>query len=193
MALGLRKGVLNCGGVRKADEVMPDGSIAPFAFTAMHDRLVQYGLCWIRGGGGPTESIIVIEDQDGIREESVKGKPEAEVDNKERPRQWTRAEVEAAGALHRLILKLPLQHSIVVQVFYGEWVAECWHQFNPERQRAIIRDLTYWSGRPKGVNARIVDANKARHTHVSGISPTRFMEVRDDGVRMLINLERRGR
>jgi len=174
---------------------MPDGSHElrdALAVKAMHGRLVEYGLCWIRGGAGRAEQIVQMRDKKtGEIDEVLLRRGIRDEDPGLDRREWTRPQVERACRLHRLICALPLQHSIVVQVFYGEWVAECWDDINPDRKAAILRDLTHWRGRPKGVNARIAEANIHRRTNTAGIWPGKFLDLLHDGIRMLINAERR--
>lgn len=171
---------------------MPDGGMRDnyAAVRIMHERLVEYGLCWIRGGKGKTEQIVVVKDANGVRKEIII-RPDWDSDVKPPPREWARVEIERAGKLHSLILKLPLQHSIVVQVFYGEEVAQCWDAVRLDARPQILRDLTHWNKRPKGVNPRIADANLARHTNAPGIYHGKFMDIRDEALRMLLNLQRR--
>lgn len=164
------------------------------AFATMDERLVEYGLCWIRGGKSDSgDQIVKMRDEvtKEVYEVLMSRRREWESDHGMTPREWSEPDKQKAGRLHSLIIRLPLQHSMVLQVFYGEWVAEVWGKLPPNIQAAAIRDMTNWRGKPKGVNARIADANRARGTDVPGIYPGRFLPLRDDGIRMLINLDRR--
>ena len=144
-----------------------------YAFSAMHARLLDYGLCWIRGPHGRLTQII--EWESNVRPER---------------REWTQPEIESAGRLHSRIIRMPLQTSLVLQVFYGEAVAHDWDTIRPEIQYKILRDLTFWPSHPKGVNPRIDKANRECGTNVSRIRECDFMAIRDRGIRMLCNGDR---
>lgn len=152
---------------------MPDGNVQLHAFAAMHARLLDYGLCYIRGGKGRTAQII--EWDSDVRLER---------------REWSQPEIDAAGRLHSRIIRMPLQHSIVTQVFYGETVAHYWDEIAPDAKAKILQDLVRWPKSPKGVNARITDANRGWNTNVSGIRPDQFMDIRNRAIAMLVNGER---
>lgn len=176
---------------------MPDGPLSverDIAFAAMDERLVEYGLCWIRGGKrDERDQIVKIKDEKTkqIIEVLMHRRREWESDHGMTPREWSEPDKEEAAALHSNIIRLPLRHGIVIQVYYGEWVAECWDGLPVAVRIQALHDMTEWRGKPKGVNARIVDANRDRGTHAAGVLPSQFMDLRDDGIRMLINLERR--
>lgn len=142
-------------------------------FARMYERLVEYGLCYLRSGPGRHKRIL-----------------EWETDRLPERRQWTAPEIEAAGRLHSRIIRLPLRHNLVLQVFFVESCAGFWPELKPELQELIIHDLTYWSGGPPGVNARIRNANRECGYTVPTITPEQFLLIRDRAIRMLCNGER---
>lgn len=143
-------------------------------FARMYERLVIYGLCYLRSGEGRHRKII--EWQDWARDRYIK-------------RVWTGSEIEDAARLHSRIIRLPLRHNLVLQVFFGEACAADWAKLKPELQEEIIHDLTYWSGGPPGVNARIRNANKEWGWNVPTINEFDFLLIRDRAIRMLCNSE----
>jgi hypothetical protein len=142
------------------------------AFARMHDRLVDYGDCFLRGGEGITFQIY--------RDD----RPE------QKPIQYSGRQKDAARLLHRNIIALEIRRSLVLQVFYGESVCRRWDRLNPNTQAEIIDDLTNYRGYPHGVNKRL--ENRAREARVTSfrIRPDDFMGLRDDAIRQLIRIER---
>lgn len=172
--------------------MMPDGGIDPQArgFVAMYDRLVDYGLCWLRGTGRAER----IAHADVIR---LKGENDRIVmttytdpDPDRKPRVWSMREIEAAGRLHSEIIRLPLAHNLCIQVFFNETCAESWDKIVGRDREQILRDLTLWPSRPYGLNARIQRANRASGTHIQPIHPTHFLPLLHDAILMLHNRER---
>jgi hypothetical protein len=146
-----------------------------YGFSPMYARLVEYGLCYLRSGEGRHKRII--EWQDWARDRYIK-------------RVWTGAEIEAAARLHSRIIRLPLRHNLVLQVFFNESCASYWPKLEPDKQDEIIADLTLWTGGPPGVNVRIHNANREWGWNVAPIRPEEFIPIRDRGIRMLCNGEK---
>lgn len=144
-------------------------------FSRMYERLVIYGLCYLRSGEGRHKKII--EWQDWARDRYIK-------------RVWTGSEIDEASRLHSRIIRLPLRHNLVLQVFFGEACAADWAEIDIDKQELIIHDLTYWAGGPPGVNARIRNANREWGWNVATINEAEFLIIRDRGIRMLCNSER---
>ena len=172
--------------------MMPDGGVdlQTHGFTAMYLRLVDYGLCWLRGAGRAER----IAHADVIR---LKGENDRIVmttytdpDPDRKPRVWSMREIEAAGRLHSAVIRLPLAHNLCVQVFFNETCAENWDKIIGRDREQILRDLTLWPSRPYGLNARIRRANAACGTHVQPIHPTHFLPLLHDAILMLRNRER---
>lgn len=154
---------------------MQDDAWDYYGFSTMYARLVEYGLCYLRSGEGRHKRII--DWQDWARDRYIK-------------RVWEGCEIEAAARLHSRIIRLPLRHNLVLQVFFNESCATYWPELRAERQELILHDLTYWSGGPPGVNARIRNANRECGWDVPTITPALFLPIRDRAIRMLCNGER---
>lgn len=144
-----------------------------YTYSTMYQRLVDYGLCYLRSGAGRNQQIIRWES-----------------DITPERREWSRPEIEAAARLHSRIIRLSLRHNLVLQVFFNESCASFWSEIEPEKQAAIIRDLTLWPSGPPGVNARIRNANRdCGRTLDQPIHPDQFILIRDRSVKMLCNAE----
>lgn len=158
---------------------MPDGSlpivVAPY--TRMYARLIEYGLCYLRGGKGLNTQIIKWESDIRVADRI----------------EWSRPQIESAARLHSAIIRLPLAHNLVLQVFFNEACALFWDEIEPEKQNAIVRDLTLWPDRPPGLNTRIRRANREWGTQVQPIHWMGFIPLRDEAIHMLCNRERRGK
>lgn len=186
---------------------MPDGSIAQHdtgldAFTAMHKRLIDWGLCYLRGGASVVDAVREdrVRSNNKIKEEAtwkLTSTPYREADPVFDRRQWTQPQIEAAGRLHQRVIALPMQRSLVLQVYYFEEHAQYWDELRPHEQAERIRDLTLWEGRPLGVNPRIKEHNcQLRHDYGDGVAqvplivPEAFMPIRHRAIRELIARER---
>lgn len=166
-------------------------------FAAMYAELVRWGLCWLRAGGGRTSRFDIVQVLAGdAKEDPAKLRivasdyvdPPDPADD--RPIQWTKPEIERAGRLHSRVIRLPLQHRLVLQVYFNETVARFFDDLMPDKQAAVVRDLTHWRGEPLGVNARIARFNRTTGAHERGIRTDEFIPIRDRGIRMLANQER---
>lgn len=159
------------------------------ALEPLHERLVDYGQCWIRDGSpqglARLDTVKVKGEDDRIVATTYR-----DPDPDKRPRQWTRPEIEAAGRLHSRIIRLPLVHSLTIQVFYGEASAEYWWSIEPDEKVRILRDLTTWPKRPYGVNPRIAHYTRATQDWVPPIRPAEFLTIMLRGMRILVNSER---
>ena len=162
----------------------------PHGYSAMYGRLVDYGLCWLRGTGKAER----IAHADVIR---LKGEDDRIVmttytdpDPDRKPRVWSMRDIEAAGRLHSTVIRLPMAHNLCIQVFFNETCAENWDKIVERDREQILRDLTLWPSRPFGLNARIRRANAACGTHIQPIHPTHFLPLLEDAILMLRNRER---
>lgn len=181
---------------------MPDGSsIPPMYDTApmesMHRRLVQYGLCFLRGGSRVSDSarqeIVAIVPGAAITgegENDPNGKrvvttnyAESEIQTR---RDWTQPEIDEARLLHALVNLLPIQRRLVVQCFYAGEYAEIWSTLGRDRQAAILYELTHWPNRPRGVNAGIDDHNKECGDHVPHIVHELYLTILHRALRELL-------
>lgn len=160
------------------------------AFSVMYARLVDYGLCWLRGVGRDERSahadVIQLKGED----DRIVMTTYTDPDPDRKPRTWSMPEIQAAGRLHSQIIRLPLAHNLCVQVFFNETCAEGWEDIGPREREQILRDLTFWPSKPYGLNARILRANRAWGTHVQPIHPTKFMPMLREAILMLHNRER---
>lgn len=184
---------------------MPDGSIAQHdtgldAFTAMHKRLLRMGLI-LRGGGrivdACREDVVRAANEPWESAELRKTRtPYREPDPSYQRRDWTQPQIDAAGQLHNRVTALPIQRSLVLQAFYFEEDAEFWNELTPAQQWERIVDLTTWTGKPPGVNARIHEHNaQLRQRYgdvpmVPAIIPEAFMPIRHRAIRELVARER---
>lgn len=172
------------------------------AFAAMHARLIDWGLCYLRGGA----SVVDCSRADAVRVNNKTGDdaiweqtttPYREADPVFDKRDWTQPQIEAAARLHDRVIALPIARSLVLQVFYFEEDAQFWDDFTPKQQEERIRDLTLWAGRPPGVNKRIAEHNRQlRQRYGDGINivppivPEAFTAIRHRAIRELVARER---
>lgn len=186
---------------------MPDGSITQHdtgldAFTAMDKRLLDWGLCYLRGGASVVDAVredVVRSNNrtDGEATWKRTSTPYREADPVFERREWTQPQIEAAGRLHQRVIALPMQRSLVLQVFYFEEDAAYWDDLQPHEQAQRIRDMTLWKGHPLGVNPRIDEHNsqlRQRYGDSVGqvplIVPEAFMPIRYRAIRELVARER---
>lgn len=141
---------------------------------AMHARLVEYGRCFLQGGAGRITGQRCIIDR--IQDDYVL--PE-----------WSGEQCHDALMLHRLVVRLPIRHRLVLQVFFGERIARKWGELTPETQDEFLRDMTFWPRYPYGVNPRLANYARATSTAPERIQPRDFLPIRDRGIRMLVNAE----
>lgn len=167
----------------------------------MHDRLVKWGLCWLRGGGGDVKlsrpQLIEVEPrkdgEDGVRPEDCRilMTTYRDPDPNHKPTFWTPAQISAAELLHSRVIRLPLlTHRLTLQVFYADWRAAEWYKLDSDEQAKIIRDFTVWRSAPFGVNARIDHYNRECGTRVAPINPRQFMPAMSEAIGLLIKGER---
>lgn len=175
----------------------------------MHKRLVDWGLCWLRSGGGKDDRPIVREvihigggnRGEGYGEQRAVLERYSDPNPDVRPRQWARTDVDKARVLHDRVTGLPeIQQSLVLQTFYMDACAEDWHnperRLSPEMRAAIIDDLTNWRSHPKGINKRIDEYNADRRmrygaiTEAAKIRPADFEPIMHLAIRHLIARER---
>lgn len=187
---------------------MPDGTNAShiavdMAIQDMHDKLVRYGHCWLRGGKGAARIIVKVKvrDEFGRVQKDEYGK-DVEVeqlirpselypdDPKKKKREWTQNDIDAAGRLHARVIRLPMRHAILLQVLYSDAKSEWWLDLMPDERLQHIRDLVNWNGHPRGINQRIADANKDRGTKEPPIHFLDFEGIWRRALQMLINAER---
>lgn len=160
-------------------------------FDAMYRRLVQWGLCWIRAGGGKDVKLArkeVVEVEPGVHRILLTHYAEPDPDKK--PRKWTPKERRAAEQLNSRVIRLPFTHRTVLQVFFTEDIAQDFDIWPTDKKIQIIHDLTHWQLRPWGVNRRIANYNRDLGLHIPTIWPSHFLPIRDEGIRMLCNQER---
>ncbi len=160
--------------------------------AAMHLRLVDWGLCWMRAGGSGDRAPIresIVLDHDGKARLEVRGYREQDINLK--PRNWTGADIRAAELLNYRVIRLPRVHyRVVLQVFYLESSAECWEAIKADERENIVRDLTLWPDHPPGVNATIRDYNKSNAATEHEIRPADFMPILHRAVQILCNGDR---
>ena len=177
---------------------MPDGSIGAQEIdgvAAMHRRLLQWGLCYLRGGAAVVDAcradIVRSNNKTGDDAEyTVTRTPYREPDPAFQRREWAQPQIDAARLLHNRVTALPIQRSLVLQVFYFQEDAEFWDEIGVAEQQQRIRDMTLWEGKPLGVNPRIVRHNRERYDNVPKIVPEAFMSIRHRAIRELVARER---
>ena len=151
----------------------PIADNADDAFQRMHERLLEWGLCFLRGGGNIVERSTYRETDPTFER-----------------RDWTQPQIEAAGRLHTQVTALPIQRSLVLQVFYFQEDAKWWSELQPAEQQLRVFDMTHWQGRPPGVNPRITRHNRETYDCVPPIVPEKFMAIRHKAIRELMARER---
>jgi hypothetical protein len=167
------------------------------ALEAMHLRLVDYGLCWLRGGASDVQIIRreIIGAEPGDPEDAsrmrIVSTSYRDPDLDRQSRFWTPAEIKAAARLHSRIIRLPLKvHGITIMVFYGETCAEDWRWREPNNKAKILRDLTFWPSKPYGVNARLARYGRETGQRMAPIRPDEFLPTMLRAVRILVNGDR---
>lgn len=165
------------------------------AFQRMHARLLEWGLCFLRGGGNIVDvaRADIVRVNNKIGDEAVYQQTSStyrETDPTFERHDWTQPQIEAAGRLHSRVIALPIQRSLVLQVFYFQEDAEFWSELRPSEQQARILDMTRWQGRPPGVNPRIERHNREQYDFVPPIVPEWFMSIRHRAIRELMARER---
>lgn len=168
-----------------------DHELRATEYEAMYRRLVDWGLCWLRAGESGIEPSTIIKIKIDGEDERIERVPYRDPDPDKRPRQWSRAEIDAAGRLHSRVIRLPrVVHRVVLQVFFAETVAAYWHEIEPNSRRGMVQDLTQWNGKPSGVNARLRVYNRECGASEPLIRPDHFEPILNRGVRLLCNNER---
>lgn len=90
--------------------------------AAMHKRLVLWGQVLLQGATGEELS------ENRTREPGTKTP-------------WTPAQEEAAWAVDHQVNALQPKPRFVLRVFYRAWQAECWDEFEPDKQLEIEAQL----------------------------------------------------
>jgi hypothetical protein len=173
----------------------PSTDDADDAFQRMHVRLLEWGLCFLRGGANIVDvarpDIVRVNNKTGA--EAVYQQTSStyrEMDPTFERRDWTQPQIEAAGRLHSRVTALPIQRSLVLQVYYFQEDAEFWSELRPAEQRLRVIDMTHWQGQPLGVNPRITRHNREQYDCVPPIVPELFMSIRHLAIRELMARER---
>lgn len=167
-----------------------DHELRATEYEAMYKRLVDWGLCWLRAGESGIEASTIIKIKVDGEDDRFERVPYRDPDPDQRPRQWSRAEIDAAGRLHSRVIRLPrVVHRIVLQVFFAETIAEFWSYVDPNARRDMVRDLTQWNANPPGVNARLRTFNRACGASEPLIHADDFEPILRRAVKMLCNNE----
>lgn len=160
-------------------------------FARMWKRLTDYGLCYLRAGSSGIEPSTIIKIKREGEPDEYQRVAYRDPDPDRKPRQWSRAEIDAAARLHSRVIRLPrVAHRIVLQVFFAETVAAYWSELDPEAKLPMLRDLTNWHANPPGVNARIKMYNRECAAQEAAIHWSDFEPILHRGIRILCNNER---
>jgi hypothetical protein len=184
----------------RSDPIIPPLYAHP-ALELLHRQLVLYGLCFLRGGSRIVDAryreIVAVapgasiagDGRDDPNGKRVVTTSYSEIEATTR-RDWLQSEIDAARSLHARVLRLPIQRSLVVQVFYACEYAEVWTTLSSNRQQTLLHELTHWPRPPRGVNARIDDHNRERGDHVPHIVHELFPMILHRATRELLARER---
>lgn len=169
------------------------------ALEPWHLQLVDYGLCWLRGGERDVDSmhgeLIQKLPGDKNKRTGLSDDPSKlrvittgyHDPDEEPPTYWSQPQIERAGRLHARIIRLPLMaHTLAIQIFYGDAAAKEWPKLPPDEKEKLLRDFVFWPGPPYGINARLKRAGDSRRLG----SPNEFLPLLLRAIRILMNGDR---